>query len=156
MIYIGAGSLDLANHRVDPVPTTPINERQSRDRVADAIARLAAHEIGHALGLVPRATELSGDGLASKLMVTGLGLNGTATHHNPVSNDICVMKAVANLSVDRTWNIGLYDFEGKEKPISKGYCQETIKKSYYLFLILPGPNSLSCRMAAGTSPRRWP
>ena len=86
-----------------------------RDRVADAIARLTAHEIGHMLGLVPTSTEIAGDALAARLMVNSLGLNGTARHHNPTSNDVNLMQTTANISVDRTWNINLYDFEGKER-----------------------------------------
>jgi hypothetical protein len=85
------------------------------DRVADAIARLAAHEIGHMLGLVPQSTEISNDTCAKQLDIPGLNFKGTATHHNPDDNDVNIMQPQARLFSERTWNINLYDFAGKER-----------------------------------------
>ena len=119
-VFIGRNSLDLASS-VDPVSATlSINERTNVNRVGDALARLVAHEVGHSLGLVPQQAEISlagaGYGLAAKLGVSGLGFNGTPSHHNPSSsNNVNIMFAVSNLSDEAGWNIAKYDFAGRER-----------------------------------------
>ncbi len=112
-IHIGPGSLDVANVN-DPVGATPVNERMSVDRVGDAIGRLAAHELGHAVGLVAQAAELAGNGLAAKLNVQAL-LRGTATHHRANGGaGAFIMFATTDVSNERSWNRTLFDFDGNE------------------------------------------
>ncbi len=77
---IRLGNLGLADSS-DPVSTTTINERSDANSVSNAVTLLTAHELGHALGLVPRQSELQSD-LGQHLNVDNIGLNGTSTHHN--------------------------------------------------------------------------
>jgi len=114
VVYIGSGSLNIASSS-DPVSSTPLNERRIRNRVADAIARLAAHEIGHMLGLVPIASELTGTlwgDLAICHGVNSLGLMGSPTHHNGSSSSARIMTSTVNLTWSQTWNASLYSFSG--------------------------------------------
>lgn len=116
-IFIGAGSLDIAN-RLDPVMATTIHERRDVDRVADGISRLAAHEIGHMLGLVPISTELTGNlwgNLAACHGISGLGLNGSSTHHNPSSFNSQIMAPVVSYSDASTWNVSMYSFNSTNR-----------------------------------------
>ena len=116
-VWIGTGSLDIANGS-DPVPGTTFNERRVQNRVADGIARLAAHEIGHMLGLVPRSSELTGTFWGDLAVCHGvhvLGLAGSSTHHNPFFSAVRTMNASAGVNWQHTWNSVLYSFEPKNK-----------------------------------------
>ncbi len=117
LVFIGTGSLDLRNP-ADPSEATPFHERRTPDRVADAIARIAAHEIAHMLGLVPRSAELTGTfwgELAECHGVDGLGLSGTSSHHNSSSSRSRVMSPTIRNEWRQTWDISSYSFMGTNK-----------------------------------------
>lgn len=123
-IFIGQGSLNLASSS-DPSTFSPINERRVPDRVADAIARLAAHEIAHMLGLVPLSTELTGSFLGKIAACHGvaeLALNGSSSHHNPTSTQSLIMAPAADLSQLTTWTRSLYAF----RSVNQTYLQRVL------------------------------
>lgn len=123
-IYIG--SLNIGSP--DPVGGTTVNEAQDPNRVGDAAARLAAHEIGHLLGLVAINGEWSSASLwadvASCHGLSGTGLGGSTSHHVSTGDiKTFIMNYRTSRQWPETWNSALYVFA----PTLKSYMTKVLQ-----------------------------